>query len=250
MDIKEYLQKHVHKWFGGIADEVFSTALLVEKSKRCCEWHRACSMAIVKLLVILLNIIVISFSASAGDLADDVLAEINLARTAPQEYAQIVAKRTLGYRGVEGEGVVREAIRFLEKQRPLPPLAVSEGIRNSALTHVLDMGPVGGRGHKGSNGSQPWDRMARFGKWVGRAGENIDYGQRDARAVVVRLIVDDGVRSRGHRKNIFSRDFRVAGAASGFHATYGGMCVIAFAGGFVETADRVASRTVLPAASL
>jgi uncharacterized protein YkwD len=188
--------------------------------------------------------------ATASDLADEVIAEINLARTAPQQYAQIVAGRTVGYRGVEGEGVVRDAIRFLEKQRPLAPLAISQGIRNSALTHVLDMGPVGGRGHKGSNGSQPWNRMARFGKWVGRAGENIDYGQRDARAVVVRLIVDDGVRGRGHRKNIFSKDFRVAGAAAGYHATYGGMCVIDFAGGFVETPGRVANRTTLPAAPL
>jgi uncharacterized protein YkwD len=112
------------------------------------------------------------------------------------------------------------------------------------------MGPIGGRGHKGRDGSQPWDRMARFGKWIGRAGENIDYGVRDARAIVVRLIVDDGVRSRGHRKNIFSRDFRVAGAASGYHATYGGMCVINFAGGFIESAGRVASRDRLPIGSL
>jgi len=203
----------------------------------------------VKLLALLFAI-AIPNAAFAGNLADEVLAEINLARTAPQQYAQIVASRTVGYRGVEGEGVVREAIRFLEKQRPLPALAISEGIRNSALTHVLDMGPVGGRGHKGSNGSQPWDRMARFGQWVGHAGENIDYGQRDARAFVGRLIVDDGVRGRGHRKNIFSRNYRVAGAASGFHATYGGMCVIDFAGGFVETPGRVASRTALPAAPL
>jgi uncharacterized protein YkwD len=183
-------------------------------------------------------------------MADDVIAEMNLARTAPQQYAQILASRTAGYRGAEGAGVVREAVRFLEKQRPLAPFAVSEGIRNGALSHVLDMGPVGGRGHKGRNGSQPWDRMARFGKWVGGAGENIDYGQHDARGIVVRLIVDDGVRGRGHRKNIFSKDFRVAGAATGYHATYGSMCVIDFAGGFVETPGRVASRAALPASPL
>ena len=202
------------------------------------------------MLVCLLAILIIPFSLRAADLADEVIAEMNLARTCPQQYAQIVASRTVGYRGVEGEKVVREAIRFLEKQRPLTPFATSEGIRNSALTHVLDMGPTGGRGHRGRNGSQPWDRMARFGKWGGRAGENIDYGVRDARAIVVRLIVDDGVSSRGHRKNIFSRDFRVAGAASGFHATYGAMCVIDFAGTYVESSSRVATRTALPAASL
>lgn len=204
----------------------------------------------MKFLTALLSLVLISSPAFAGDLAEDVIAEINLARTAPQQYAQILASRTVGYRGVEGEGVVREAIRFLEKQRPLPPLTLSPGMRNGALAHVLDMGPTGGRGHKGSNGSQPWDRIGRFGKWIGGAGENIDYGQRDARGTVVRLIVDDGVRGRGHRKNIFSSSFRVAGAAAGYHATYGGMCVIDFANGFVEAGGQVASRAVSRGAAL
>ena len=196
----------------------------------------------MKLLVKLLTLATLITSAYAGDSADEVIAEINLARTAPQQYAQILASRTATYRGVEGEGVVREAIRFLEKQRPLPALTVSEGMRSSALTHVLDMGPKGGRGHAGSNGSLPWDRMDRFGKHIGYAGENIDYGQRDARGTVVRLIVDDGVRDRGHRKNIFSGNYHVAGAAIGFNASYGSMCVIDFATGFVEAPGRVAVR--------
>jgi len=161
------------------------------------------------------------FALRASDLPEQVLAEINFARTAPQQYAQII-----------------------------PPLAASPGMCNSALSYVLAMGPIGGRGHKGTDGSQPWDRMARFGKWCGTAGENIDYGVHDARSIVARLIIDDGVSGRGHRKNIFSRDFHVAGAATGFHATYGAMCVIDFAGGFVEAPGRVASRTTAPAPAL
>ena len=207
-------------------------------------------MAIVKLTIGSFILAILTVTACAGDLADQVIAEMNLARTAPQQYAQIVASRTNGSRGVEGGGAAREAVRFLEKASPLPPLAQSEGIRNSALSHVLEMGPVGGRGHVGRGGTQPWDRMARFGQWVGRAGENIDYGKHDACGIVVRLIVDDGVRGRGHRKNIFNREFRVAGAATGFHATYGAMCVIDFAGAFVETPGRVATRATRPVAPL
>jgi len=190
------------------------------------------------------------FALRASDLPEQVLAEINFARTAPQQYAQIIAIQASGYHGVEGDRAATEAVRFLSKAHPLPPLAASPGMCNSALSYVLAMGPIGGRGHKGTDGSQPWDRMARFGKWCGTAGENIDYGVHDARSIVARLIIDDGVSGRGHRKNIFSRDFHVAGAATGFHATYGAMCVIDFAGGFVEAPGRVASRTTAPAPAL
>jgi len=57
---------------------------------------------------------------------------------------------------------------------------------------------------------------------------------------VVTLIVDQGVPNRGHRHNIFCRDFKCAGAACGSHARYGTMCVIDFAGGFLEKGEKVA----------
>ncbi|MCE9608946.1 MAG: CAP domain-containing protein [Chthoniobacter sp.] len=178
--------------------------------------------------------------AGPGDLADEVQAEINLARTAPQEYARIVAREAGGRQHIEGERVVREAIRFLEKASPLPPLRMAPGLQESARSHVSDQGPSGGIGHRGDDGSTPWKRMTRFGSWSGRAAENIAYGRHDARGIVVALIVDDGVRDRGHRQNIFGREFRCAGIATGPHARYGTMCVIDFAAAYKERADELA----------
>jgi len=194
----------------------------------------------VKFIAIAALSILLSVFAHASDLVTQVRDELNLARTAPQQYAQIIATRMAGYQGIEGESAIREAVHFLEKARPLPPLVLSEGICSSALTHVLDLGPTGGRGHVGSGGTMPWDRMARFGQWTGLAGENIYYGQRDARGIVIALIVDDGDRSRGHRKNIFSPVFHYTGIACGPHASFGKMCVIDFAGGFIEGGTRMA----------
>ncbi|EDY15781.1 SCP-like extracellular [Chthoniobacter flavus Ellin428] len=208
-------------------------------------WHQPCFTEIVKFLTRLLVLALAPLAVHASDLSEQVLAEINLARTAPQQYAQIVASQAGNSHGGEGDRAVAEAVHFLQKARPLPPLTPSTGMSRGALSYVLESGPTGGRGHRGADGSLPWDRMARFGRQIGQAGENIDYGVHDARAIVIRLIVDDGVRDRGHRKNIFSSSYHVAGAATGYHATYGAMCVIDFAGGYVEGEHgRVAARSM------
>lgn len=177
--------------------------------------------------------------------ADDgaVLDEINLARTHPQEYAAIVEARMPAIPGADPR-CVEEAAAFLRRQKALEPLQCVPGLVTSARQQVADQGPAGGIGHRGTDGSTPWARMAKAGQCTGRAGENISYGYADARSIVVTLIVDQGVPDRGHRRNIFCRDFKVAGTACGPHARYGAMCVIDFAEGFVEKGDKVAMADV------
>lgn len=178
----------------------------------------------------------------ADELAEAVHAEINLARTAPRKYARIVAHETKTHHLTEGNRAVREAIRFLEKTARLPALKRSTGLRAAARSHVRDQGPVGGVGHLGDDWSTPARRIARFGTWGTRMAENIAYGESDARTIVVRLIVDDGVRDRGHRLNVFGREFRLAGVATGPHARYRTMCVIEFAGTFKDRAEELRER--------
>jgi hypothetical protein len=59
--------------------------------------------------------------------------------------------------------------------------------------------------------------------------ENIAYGPPSARDVVRELIIDQGVASRGHRRNIFNATVDTAGVKCGAHKVYGAMCVIDFA---------------------
>jgi uncharacterized protein YkwD len=171
----------------------------------------------------------------ASETAFAVLEEMNLARTNPQEYAQRLAAHAAGSHIADARAV-NEAVSFLNRARPLPPLSFADGLALAAQMHVSEQGTRGGFGH-----GNPWSRIARYGQFSGRAGENISYGFSSARGIVAQLIIDAGVPGRGHRKNIFSSGFRVAGIACGSHARFGAMCVIDFAGGFEARGTALAS---------
>lgn len=87
-------------------------------------------------------------------------------------------------------------------------------------------------GHTGTNGSQPWDRMNRYGKWGGEVAENIAYGKSKGDEYMLQLYIDDGVSSRGHRKNILNPAIKLTGIAYCKHRGYGGMLVAVYAGKF------------------
>jgi uncharacterized protein YkwD len=177
----------------------------------------------------------------------EIVAELNLARTQPGAYADILREYRTLIRGSylerpgeirivlnEGARAVDEAISFLSRQKPLEPLALSKGLTLAARDHAIDQGKTGQTGHDGSDRSTMGDRIGRYGSWLRIAGENISYGGKTARDVIIQLIVDDGVPSRGHRSNIFNEKFTVVGTALGTHPKYRTLCVQDFAGGYKE----------------
>jgi uncharacterized protein YkwD len=188
----------------------------------------------------------------------EILAEINLARTNPAQYLRYLEDFKPYYHGKEikfadgstlvtNEGVsaLEEAIGFVRSLKPLPPLELRKGMILSAKDHVNDLAKTGQSGHRGSDGSITEDRISRYGRWSDSVGEDIVYRSRKAREDVIALLIDDGVKSRGHRKNIFKSDFHVIGLAFSPPAKSPAMCVITFAGGF---ADKGTSSPATPAA--
>ena len=76
-------------------------------------------------------------------------------------------------------------------------------------------------GHVSSDGSSLTDRLERrcgeitSGAWAENIGSDFDVeGRNHALKTVLGLIIDDGVPSRGHRKNIFSNEYKYIGIHS------------------------------------
>lgn len=172
---------------------------------------------------------------------DAVLDAINAARADPRGLAVALRRYRATFEGRvvredgdpigvttnEGTAAVDEAIGFLERQAPLPPLSRGGLLALAAHDHAARQGPAGGFGHISGPGA-PGDRVKARGGDVFVA-ETIAYGPTTAAAVVRQLVVDDGIPGRGHRVLVFSPAYRFAGVGCGGHARYGYMCVIDYA---------------------
>ena len=78
--------------------------------------------------------------------------------------------------------------------------------------------------HEGSDGKNISERIEKYGEWDGEIAENLDFGFKKAENIIINLLVDDGVKERYQRSNIFYPNFRYMGVAVGPHKDYG-VCV-------------------------
>lgn len=181
-------------------------------------------------------------------LEQEIINEMNLARTEPQRYAAYVVEFKSYYKGnqltypgaksailtAEGTAAVDEAINFLKTAKPLPPMTITMGPYLAAKDHARDLAQKGITGHRGSDGSSPNARLERYGRWEGVVGENIVYEVRTPREIVIGLIIDDGTSNRGHRRNIFDPNHHITGVSISDSSANGARCVITYVGGYQD----------------
>jgi uncharacterized protein YkwD len=183
----------------------------------------------------------------ADPLERAVAREIDTLRTNPNAYAAHLRALRPKYDGkllrLEGRDPIRtregtkpldEAIRLLERTRPLGKLRWEPGLARAADDHAKDLGERGVLDHFGAKGESPLDRVARYGVLQGVGGENIAVGFADARLVVVYLLIDDGVPDRGHRHAFLDKRYEQVGVGCGAHARFRTVCVMDFAAGYAS----------------
>lgn len=183
-----------------------------------------------------------AFAVPASALEREIVTELNFVRQHPRRYAERLRAYRRYFRGKivhypgkpeglrteEGVAAVDEAIAFLRRQPPVPPLAPASLLADAAGAHVAEQGPRGATGHLSRNGDDPRDRIRQRGGGD-YVAETITYGPPSAAEVVRQLVVDDGVPRRGHRRTVFAMEMRFVGVRCGAHKSYRVMCVAEFA---------------------
>jgi uncharacterized protein YkwD len=178
----------------------------------------------------------------------DVILEMNKARSNPKKYAELYIQPRLRYYSgnnysvpgqitivtQEGKKAVDNCISVMSKMQATPLLTPELGLSLGAKDHTADQGKTGQTGHDGSDKSDPFIRINRYGGGYKTAGENLAYGPTTGRDIIVDLLIDDGVPSRGHRTNIMNKSFTQSGVSFGTHPQYRTMCTITYANGYTS----------------
>jgi len=108
----------------------------------------------------------------------------------------------------------------LEKQKPLPPLEWNSLLYMACRDHTKDIGPKGLTTIKGTDGSMPTDRIARYGILESKLADSCIFSVISPLEALERLIVCDGQKQRGFRKAIFSKEFKYCGVSCGLHSRH------------------------------
>lgn len=178
----------------------------------------------------------------------EVIYEINLFRSNPAKYAsdyiaplaKYYKNKILYYPGdqaiktYEGVNALNECVRVLNRATPKSLMYPNRGLTKSANDHQQDQARTGKTGHNGSDNSNLKVRIEKYANWDVRIAENIAYGNTSARQVIIFLLIDDGVKNRGHRDNLLNPDLLSVGVAFGGHPVYSTMCVMDYAGSATE----------------
>jgi uncharacterized protein YkwD len=146
----------------------------------------------------------------------EMIDEINLLRSNPKEYVPFVQAYiqsmekeiqndpSMATMYLDEISTAYELVKALNATDPLSILKPHEGVYAAAKLHGDDMLKNTKFSHVGSDGSYPWDRIAKAAPDLSDGNENLVGGPYEIRQAVILLLVDSGIPDRGHRKTLLN----------------------------------------------
>jgi uncharacterized protein YkwD len=153
-----------------------------------------------------------------------VILYINLVRLEPKLFGNTYLKAYLDSTN-EKNSYTRSLIKILETIKPVNVLSPDQRLYDFAKAHAIKFGKEGKIGHGNYT-----ERIARIKKeFGGTMAENCDYGNKIALDIVISLLIDENIKTLGHRENILDPEFKFIGTSIQPHKKYEWSCVMDFA---------------------
>ena len=166
----------------------------------------------------------------------ELLQLLNLARVAPENFNRSVYQPYLEERKISQSNYTRSLDRALSQLSSLAPLIPHQGLTKVAESQAEDLNQSGKVSHYNSSGESPGTRIRKVGNF-NMTAENIDFGNSTPMDILFNLLIDEGVKGVGHRKNLLHPELTHIGVAIGPHPKYGIMCVQDFAASSTRTEE-------------
>ena len=180
----------------------------------------------------------------------EVITESNRIRTNPKAYIPILEGYLKNFDGnlltlpdkheiletEEGPRAYKEAIEFLKNQKPINVIEYDEEASKVALEYSKFLS--NSKEGQVENENQIEQRVEKYLDYDYSISENIDFGGSTGVEVIVNLLVDDGVKNRTHRENLFSDKYEYYGVGVFEHPDYDFCTVIDYFGDILGYKDR------------
>jgi uncharacterized protein YkwD len=150
----------------------------------------------------------------------DIIKYCNLARLYPKKFARLEVQNYNGsveqpeqYSNSQNK---RSLILDLNASKACGAYAPDSSLTKMAECFQRELAASGKTGHDRRNCTE--DYLA----------ENCSFGKSTAKDIVLQLLIDEGIASLGHRKNILNEKYTLLGVAFGEHKKYRHCCVMDF----------------------
>ncbi|HRQ52040.1 MAG TPA: CAP domain-containing protein, partial [Agriterribacter sp.] len=138
---------------------------------------------------------------------------INRVRSHPKDFLNIILHPFLEQFPEAKSSYTRSLISELSVSKPLPLLAPSHKLYQVAHAHAKDLGSNQMTiSHSSSKGKSFGERMNSFG-YFECVSENVYEGKENGLLSVIFLLIDNGVKNLGHRKNILDPAMKSIGVS-------------------------------------
>lgn len=182
--------------------------------------------------LIVLIVFLISGSALAQSTEQEVLKILNEVRIGPKKFLKDRVEPYLIEKGLTKNSYAKSLVKELKALQPMGALQSSVPLAEIARKHAVDMGKNSLTGHDSSDDTPFHIRVREYSKAKGSIAENCSYGYEAPLDIVMSLLIDDGIESLGHRKNMLNAKYKWVGIAIEPHQGYRTNCVMDFAEAF------------------